>query len=925
MRIRTKTLVVVGLTMFIMFAAIFGAADVVLTTRYREIEDRTVVSNAEKVAESLDDEVRRVDDNVSIWAARADTYRALESGDIRALSVDFGVDTLSRQNINFAILLDKSGHAVYAQFVDLDIEAAEDPSPLLVGEIEAATELRRPGDPRGVVRGIMRLSGGAAIISARSVTSADQYVAPNGTLVMGRYIDESALERISDMTGFRVTALAPPAKVPRAAVHTDATNSPFDAAWWTPHDTRTLRAYALVNGIAGEPAVVLRADIDREVRAQFVSAIIYAGVSLLLLAGTATAAMFVLIDRVVLTRLEGLSSEVKAIGLAGDSSARVSGEGADELGQLASRVNGMLTSLEAAEDEIRSARDELEQRVERRTHQLNLSEARHRELVERLADAVISVDLDGYVTRVNQRAVDLTGKKREELVGARFVDLMTVGSGDGLGKRVREPGELGGSWTVEGFLDSAENNPVPVEIRAAPFADTAGEVVGTQWIARDITDRRKFEQELLHLATHDYLTNLANRRAFEDELELELAEAMRAGHQGAVLWLDLDDFKDINDTLGHGAGDEMLVMLAGQLERNVRAGNLLARVGGDEFAVLMPRVEGDDARVAAERILQAISSFTYAIAGRSVRMGASVGVVFFPEHGVTVPEVLSNADAAMYSAKARGRSTVHISATHEQERRLRSARLVWTERITSALEDNDFVVFQQPILDLRADQVTRHELLIRMAGEDGVIHPPSDFLPTAERLGLINEIDRWMLREAVAILKMDSDHLRAAEVNLSGKAFSDSGLIDYIAGEIRDAGIDPHRLGFEITETAAIADMSRAQRFIARLKDLGCRFSLDDFGSGFSSFHYLKHLPIDCLKIDGAYVRGLATSEEDRCLVRGICEMCRGLGVEVLAECVEDEAVLEAVRELGVDYAQGYHIGRPTRISEPGYVERAKT
>ncbi|MDZ4169256.1 MAG: EAL domain-containing protein [Coriobacteriia bacterium] len=898
----------VGLTMVVAFAVLFAGAVGVLTSRYVELEESSAKRCAQRAARALADELKRIENMAALLAVNDTTHRFMIERDPVLLADDFGESALVLHGADFVVLIDEGGQAAHHDSFDLDAGARVPAADGLVREIESARMLRTPAGSSGAVKGLMRLPGGIALVSANSIISSEASAVPSGTLVLGRYLDEPEVERISDAAGHDMNVVDPPTEAPQAKGETP---DHIRAVWWEYPDTKTMWSNLLVEDVYGEPLVQLQLVLPRNARASMQPAIAMSGGSLALACLLATLAMFLVIDRSVIDPLSRISRQVRAIGSHGDSSRRIDYTVGGELGQLAESVNGMLLSLESAEDELRRSRDDLEVRVEQRTHDLHLSDARHRELLERLADAVFSVDLEGCITLVNERAVGLTGRPRAELVGTPFVDLITAGSARDVERHLGGAPEQGKTWTVEAQLIATGRNPVPVELRAAPFADVDGIVVGTQWIARDVTERQRYEVQLVHLATHDALTGLANRRSFETALELELAEAMRGGQHGAVVWLDLDDFKDVNDTLGHAAGDEVLQRLSAVLSRATRDSNALARVGGDEFAVLLPRVTRDEAEAAAERILSSIVAHTFAVGDHSLRLGASVGVVFFPENGSTVQEVLSNADAAMYHAKEGGRSMVWVSRADGRDEQLHVSRMQWNERITSALENDAFVVYAQPILDLRSGEVARHELLVRMQREDEGLYPPSDFLPVAERLGLITEIDRWMLRRAITILERNDPVMHALEVNFSAKAFGDRDLVGLVARELDRSGIDPSRLGFEITETAAISDISRAQWFIRSLKELGCRFSLDDFGTGFSSFYYLKHLPIDCLKIDGSYVRGLAQSEEDRCLVKGIREMCVGLGVEVLAECVEDKETLEVVTSLGLDYAQGFHVGRP--------------
>jgi diguanylate cyclase (GGDEF)-like protein len=404
-----------------------------------------------------------------------------------------------------------------------------------------------------------------------------------------------------------------------------------------------------------------------------------------------------------------------------------------------------------------------------------------------------------------------------------------------------------------------------------------------------------------------------NRRRFEEDLELVIASSARSRRPGAVLWLDVDGFKYINDGLGHRAGDVVLMAVAGVLRRLVRAGTSVARIGGDEFAAVLPEADDASASIAGDRLLEGIADLEIAVEGHIVRVTASMGIARFPDHGETAEDVLAKADIAMYYAKARGGGQLHVHEPDEIWHQDVSTQVEWSERIASAIDDGRLLVYAQPLIDLGTDTIVRYELLARLV-DDGEILAPSAFIPRAERLGIVRLIDRYMLSRAVATLASESD-LRV-DVNLSGKAFADRELIDFIEKLLTDSGVDPSRLGLEVTETAAIADVEHAREFMLRLRAFGCRFSLDDFGSGFSSFYHLKHLPADALKIDGAFVRGIADCEEDQHLVRAMIAVARAMSMEAVVEFVEDADSLAVVRRLGADVAQGYHFAMPRPLDE---------
>ncbi len=444
-----------------------------------------------------------------------------------------------------------------------------------------------------------------------------------------------------------------------------------------------------------------------------------------------------------------------------------------------------------------------------------------------------------------------------------------------------------------------------------------GDVAGRVWSFRDVSERKRFEAQLVHVANHDPLTGLFNRRRFDEELDRQLSEAQRYGRRGALLFLDLDQFKDVNDSLGHRAGDDLLTSLAVLLRQRLRDTDVIGRLGGDEFAVLVPHANAEQAAAVARDLLDAIRIHTFAIGGGPLGITVSVGIALFPEHGVSAGELLSRADMAMYRAKEEGRNRVSMFAPGGDWQAQVESRMGWHWRIREALDNDLFVLYAQPILDLRTDRISQYELLLRMRGPDGELIAPSVFLDIAERSGLIQDIDRWVVRRAIRQLAQHeaAGHQVRFEVNLSGKAFADAELLPMIQEELSFYGVNPANLVLEVTETAAIANIGAAQTFVRTLQGIGCGFALDDFGVGFSSFSQLKHLPVDYLKIDGSFVQDLAVNQVDQHLVGAIVSVARGLGKMTIAEFVSDRETVQLLKQYGVDFAQGYHIAEPVPLS----------
>ncbi len=552
---------------------------------------------------------------------------------------------------------------------------------------------------------------------------------------------------------------------------------------------------------------------------------------------------------------------------------------------------------------------------------VHTAEERFRGAFENAPIGMAVVSLDGDFVEVNDALCEIVGHAREDLEGSSFDSITHP---DDLERAHEEMLAMLSDTTSSRQLERrylhANGHPVWVQLNGTLVRDASGGPRHFLIQVQDVTDRRRYEEQLQHMADHDPLTGLLNRRSFERELQRHVANVQRYGVQGAALVLDLDNFKYYNDTLGHHVGDDLIVHVAGVLKQRLRDSDVLARLGGDEFAVILPKEDVDGAHLVAKALLDCVREEGARVdAGRGKPITASVGVAMFDgETGLTGEDVLVNADLAMYDAKEAGRDRfAHYSAEDHSQARMKG-RIKWVDRIRTALDDDGFVLLAQPIVDLGGGGTDRYELLIRMEGEDGDLIPPGTFLYIAERLGWINAIDRWVSRRAIEILAEQRDlgrdiHL---EVNLSGLSIGDDELLQVVEEGLRDTGVEPSRLTFEITETAAVANITEARTFAERLCDLGCQFALDDFGAGFGSFYYLKHLPFDFLKIDGEFVKGCVDSKTDRLLIEAVVGIARGMGKRTVAEFVGDDETVRTLRRLGVELGQGFHLGRPAPLEE---------
>ncbi|RPF47040.1 diguanylate cyclase (GGDEF)-like protein [Thermodesulfitimonas autotrophica] len=417
-------------------------------------------------------------------------------------------------------------------------------------------------------------------------------------------------------------------------------------------------------------------------------------------------------------------------------------------------------------------------------------------------------------------------------------------------------------------------------------------------------------KELQFLATHDFLTGLPNRYFLELNLKRALAR-VRRGRQSALLFLDFDNFKLINDTLGHSAGDAALKFMVNLLRQNLREGDLLARVGGDEFAVLLEGSGCEEAKAIAERLRRIVDETPVTLEGHTFNLSLSIGITLLDEK-MDIQRILGRADAALYTAKENGGNTCVIVRSEEDPVAASSAASYWVSRIKAALREEGFVLLFQPVVGVGDAQIVYHEVLLRMRAEDGTLISPGSFIPVAERFGLMPQVDCWVVKTALKVLQANRE--LTLFVNLSAASIGSDKLLDCIITAIKESGIDPRQLGFEITETAVMKDFERAKEWLRALRDLGCRFALDDFGTGcasFSLFNLLAADYLDYLKIAGTFVRDAAKTPSARSIVQAITTVATAFGKKTVAEWVENEAILEVVKEIGVDYAQGFYLGKP--------------
>jgi len=842
----------------LLLLGLFFTVQAISNTAFSALEVRETNANVVRVKAALAARLDGLGSVANDWGTWDDAYRVLLGQNPGFADANMNPSSLQALRLNVMALVTEDGRVLEGRGVDVESgRALAFPGSLrtLLATRPSYAQLSRIGQTSA---GLIALPEGLLLFTTRAVTDSAGVKPPNGVILVGRFLDAEEVDAIAEQTGLDVT-LYTATQVPAlpAAVRSAFASGSSSGTVAAASSPSTMTGSIVLPDAAGSPAAVLMVRFPR--------AIYRAGQNSMLYFAVALSIFGVFTLGVVIVALVRQSREV-----------------------------------------LRRQRAQDAQRA---------SEEQYRLLINNMADAVFGLTSDGTIVFANPQASALTGHPNDALLGMHYSQIVRESGSELVEERM--PSERGRSVTFETEMENTSGRSVPVELSATATGTEPAGGIAVQWIARDITERKRHETQLVYLAEHDFLTGLMNRRRVEEEIDHALERSRRSRRSGAFLWLDVDAFKDVNDRFGHRAGDDVLIDLAGLLSRELRADSELCRLGGDEFGILLHDADAGGACIVAERLLSRIRKEEFLFSGQHVHVTGSIGISLFPDHASTTEELMAHADAAAYAAKQEDRGRYRLYRPDEDWDDELSSRFEWSARIERALAEDRFLVYAQPIIDLSDSSVDRYELLIRLQGEGGEIIPPDSFLPIAERVGLIHQVDRWMVRHAIELLAGHNIDARLRlDVNLSGKVLSDSRIVSLIDAELSRSGVDPARLGVEITETVAIFDMNKARALIVALKDIGCRVTLDDFGSGFSSFYYLNNLPIDGLKIDGAFVKEMKASPKNQHIVRAMVELCGGFGIASTGEWVEDAQTLGLLGDYGVTYAQGFAIGRPLPAEE---------
>jgi diguanylate cyclase (GGDEF)-like protein/PAS domain S-box-containing protein len=664
------------------------------------------------------------------------------------------------------------------------------------------------------------------------------------------------------------------------------------------------KAFIAVQPIAGDQKKLGMVYIRADLSAAYWRKIQFVGVLFLILVVVSLVAFLIAqpLLRLISRPIQGLVSTVKKISDSHDYSLRAAKHSNDETGKLIDCFNDLIQTVETQNQALTTAKN------------------RYRTLYDDNPTMVFNISTEGIIFSANLTGAKQLGLSIEELQNCSVFNFV-------------DPDDTS---LMQELITRCVTAPLLVHNQEFRFVCHNSRVIWIRATARlleneifessllivceDITETRELNAKITHQANHDALTGLANRSKFDRYLKRAIATAHQENTEHTLCYLDLDQFKVVNDSCGHLAGDELLRQLGDLLQTNIRHNDFVARLGGDEFGIIMYNCSLSHAYFACEKLRDTIKDFSFAWEDRSFTVGVSIGVASINVASGNAVDLLKEADAACYAAKEKGRNRVHVFSPDDEELALRRGEMQWVEKIHQGLEQQRFVLYGQPIVAINQPEDGLHfEALLRYRDDRGNIIPPGAFLPAAERYNLAAQLDRWLIASLLEWLSERPSFLKSltlCSVNLSGLTISDETIVSYIIDQFERWQIPTHKLCFEITETAAISNLSQATHFIHRLKDKGCLFSLDDFGSGLSSFAYLKHLPVDFLKIDGLFVKDILDDEVDLAMVKSINEVGHVMNKKTIAEFVENKQIFDLLKTLGIDYAQGYGIGKPLPIAD---------
>lgn len=893
MTLRKKTLYIIALTLSGLVIVLYAASQAIVLEGFARQEEEGTRQDILRVRTALDDNLSTLQGTTKDWAAWDDTYSYVvgANNDYYRSNLDNDAPFTSNK-LSLMVFVDSTGKVIFSRAYDLAHDARVPVPASLAQHLSPSNPLLDHPTLDSGVKGLLSLPEGPLLIDAEPILTSDSSGPVHGTLIFGRSLDAAALQRLSrttllSLTAYRIGDGRMPFDFKEALTHLSGEASTFAR----PLSSKTVAGYILLNDIYGKPAIVFRSETPRNGYEQGQSTVLYFLGALIIVGIVFGVIILLLLEKGALLRLARLSKGVNAIGASGDLSARVPVVGKDELASLAANINNMLEALGLSQ---------------RRRWE---SERRFRAIFEHALDPLIIMDDAGDIIEANPATRSLLGLPQDELFVGKVDDFIHS-------THVDEDHQLSQLFLQHGaHLGELRIVRKDGEIREVEFYTKSNFLTGYHLVAiRDVTDRKRLAEQLEHQAFHDPLTDLPNRALFMDRLAHALTRAGRRADSVGVLFLDLDDFKVVNDSLGHNVGDQLLVSVGERLNRCIRAGDTVARLGGDEFTILVENITRvSDIIIVTERIAEQMQT-PFHLGGAEVFISTSIGVAISASSQERPDDLLRNADMAMYEAKSKGKARYAafdpIMDTRAWE------RLQMETDLRRAIERNEFRVHYQPVVELQTGRIVEVEALVRWQHPQRGLISPADFIPLAEQTGLIVSIGQWVLKEACRQVRAwqeewEGDQSLMLSVNLSARQFQENRLVDNIAHVLKETGLGAQCLKLEITESVALDSTGPTLTTFEELKALGLQLAIDDFGTGYSALSYLKRYPIDTLKLDCTFTGGLGRDAEDTAIVHAVIAFAQALNLSVIAEGIETAEQLAHLKSLGCDRGQGYYFSKP--------------
>ncbi|OKH27481.1 EAL domain-containing protein [Chroogloeocystis siderophila] len=832
---------------------LYATAATILLRSLENVEIEDTYQNVEGFLDTFAQSQADFSLRVTDWAMWDDTYQFVQDSNREYIEVNITPESIQNVQINAAVFLNSKNHIVYSAEFDLTTNQKIGIPKTLNQYIASHQHLLQHSNVNSSISGVVALPQGPMLIASRPVINSKGEEPIRGTLIFGRYLDTTKIATLAKKSRLNLTLHSLSQTLPPDFQIALASLSPTQRVFIRPLSDRLIAGYILLTDIDNKPVAILRTDKSRTIYQQGVNSLHYLLVLLVLIGFIFTGVTLPLLDRLILLRFE---------------------------------------------------------RQER--------EERYRAVVTQAFEGIFLVDAQSkIILEANVALQALLDYSENEILQLTLYDII-VGDREQIDTDLQQILAKDHNVTREYKYQRQDGSLVDVEASAIQIFYNEKDAFCI--VVRNITDRKKVEialreseQRLSWQASHDSLTGLVNRREFEQCLVNALNSAKNKGINHVLCYLDVDQFKIINDTCGHVAGDHLLRQVSTLFQNRLRKTDILARLGGDEFGIIFYQCSLEQATRITEALRQQLNDFPFVWKEKVFSVSASIGLVAINADTPDLGSVLSAADAACYAAKNKGRNRINVYRQNDREIAQQRGEMQWVSQIPKALEENRFCLFYQEIASLIGENHQQHyEILLRLKDENGQIVPPMAFIPAAERYNLMHLIDRWVISTLFAHLaRSQAEENTIYAVNLSGASINDDSFVDFVQAQFAYYQIPPSSICFEITETLAIANLSQAVGFIQKLKNLGCYFALDDFGSGMSSFAYLKSLPVDYLKIDGSLVKDIVQDAIAYSMVEAISRIATVMELQTIAEFVENEAIQEKLRKLPVDYAQGYGIAKP--------------